>query len=114
MAPPTKRKGRPLLAAAAGVAFVSFAGCQVQEPRPVGNLRAPDAPLPVAGTDAVGGSSSAGAPTSGGSGAEPPIAPVGNLRPPEPPADEPKPKPTPPGTVAPPHPVGNLRPPDTK
>ena len=35
----SKRKGRPLLAGAAGVAFVSFVHC---EPQHVGNLRAPD------------------------------------------------------------------------
>ncbi len=34
-----KRKGRPLLVAAAGVAFVSFAQCEPKDRGPVGNLR---------------------------------------------------------------------------
>ncbi|CAN5139986.1 hypothetical protein BH09MYX1_BH09MYX1_05470 [soil metagenome] len=44
-----KRKGRPLLVAAAGIAFVSFVSCH--EDRPVGNLRNPD-PRPEPSTDA--------------------------------------------------------------
>ena len=45
-----RRKGRPLLLAAAGVAFVSFAcgpkADVVTSPSPVGNLRMPD-PIPL-------------------------------------------------------------------
>lgn len=45
-----RRKGRPLLVAAAGVAFVSFScGAKpdvVTSPSPVGNLRMPD-PIPL-------------------------------------------------------------------
>jgi hypothetical protein len=41
-----KRKGRPLLLAAAGVAFVSFANCEPKY-EPVGNLRGPDPGMPV-------------------------------------------------------------------
>jgi hypothetical protein len=53
-----KRKGRPLLACAVGIAFVSYVQCTTNH-QPVGNLRGPD-------TDAQ------------------PIPPVGNLRGPEP------------------------------
>lgn len=130
MFPPSKRKGRPLLAAAAGIAFVSFAACRQQ--RPVGNLRAPD-PVPgvadpaasAAGTTQTGGTD-AGNAAGGSTQAEPPlIPPVGNLRAPteaEPPKLEPKPEPQPePKPVLKPdpkpqpkphHPVGNLRPPE--
>jgi hypothetical protein len=55
-----KRNGRPLLIAAAGIAFVSFANC---EKEPVGNLRAPENPtvLPEAGPAPAEGD--AGTPT---------------------------------------------------
>lgn len=88
---PPKRKGRPLLIAAAGIAFVSFAS-NCGPNKPVGNLKAPEPPP----------------------SAEPPIEPVGNLRVPT--GDEPPPQP-PPSAEPPkddkPHlPVGNLRPPE--
>jgi hypothetical protein len=101
-----KRKGRPLLIAAAGVAFVSFVQCEPKD-HPVGNLR------PVENID---------------SGAT--IEPVGNLRPVEidtgaPVVDAGSSTPADAGTPAKDagatvkdsgtpkiiHPVGNLRPP---
>jgi hypothetical protein len=81
-----RRKGRPLLLAAAGVAFVSFA-CEpkpdvITGPSPVGNLRAPD-PIPFEDSGApITGPEDAGAPdvvdiiTA-------PSPPVGNLRAPD-------------------------------
>ena len=133
MFPPSKRKGRPLLAAAAGIAFVSFAAA-CREHRPVGNLRAPDPtpdvrdPEPTAGTTQTGGTGPGAAVIGGGgSSAVPdpgPIHPVGNLRVPtdadpqpnpEPTADpkpNPKTKPEPKPEPKPHHPVGNLRPPE--
>lgn len=131
MFPPSKRKGRPLLAAAAGIAFVSFAA-SCREHRPVGNLRAPDPvpgvgdPTPTAGTTQTGGTDPGTAAAGGSAPLEPtPIPPVGNLRVPtdaDPPPLEPKPEPKPdpkpePKPVLKPepkphHPVGNLRPPE--
>lgn len=99
MPPTPKRKGRPLLVAAAGIAFVSFAA-NCRQHRPVGNLRAPEPPP------------SAEQPQ------EPPIEPVGNLRVPtgdEPqpqPQPQPEPQPQPPTDRPPIEPVGNLRPPE--
>jgi hypothetical protein len=100
-----KRKGRPLLVAAAGIAFVSFAA-NCRQHKPVGNLRAPE-PTPSVEEPPP-----------------PPIEPVGNLRVPN--GDEPQPQPQPapsgsatpapsmsPPTEKPPlMPVGNLRPPE--
>ena len=91
----TKRKGRPLLIAAAGIAFVSFAaGCRTDKPaegpgqppaqdppiEPVGNLRVPrdDEPQPQPPGSAEPPTDAPPPPTD-----EPPIQPVGNLRPPE-------------------------------
>jgi hypothetical protein len=120
MGSPPQRKGRPLLVAAAGIAFVSFAGCrQAEEPRPVGNLR-PVEPLPTqdAGeTPPPPAPSASASPASGGSGGgpavvqEPSHAPVGNLRPPDPVEPQPSAKPTatPLQPLPNPHPVGNLR-----
>lgn len=134
MFPPSKRKGRPLLAAAAGIAFVSFAA-SCREHRPVGNLRAPDPtpdvrdPEPTAGTTQTGGTGPGAAGTGGMAAPDPgPIHPVGNLRvptdadpQPQPnpePTPDPKPKPDPKTKPdlkpepKPHHPVGNLRPPE--
>jgi hypothetical protein len=85
MMPGHKRKGRPLLACAAGIAFVSYVQCTRQ---PVGNM--PDT------RDAE------------------PIQPVGNLRAPEPEEDaavEAAPAAPAPSALPTHHPVGNLRPP---
>jgi len=91
-----KRKGRPLLVAAAGVAFVSFSQCEPKDHAPVGNLRPVEidaGPIPPVGNlmanpnDDKGfpdaGPPDTGAPsttTSDGGGRI--IPPVGNLRPP--------------------------------
>jgi hypothetical protein len=99
----TKRKGRPLLIAAAGVAFVSYVQCRPKE-QPVGNLRPVD-PIPTLPDTA----SAPPTPT------EPPIQPVGNLRPAPSREDAGAPSPDA-GKPMPPniHPVGNLRPPPVK
>jgi hypothetical protein len=90
-----KRKGRPLLVATAGIAFVSFAA-NCRPHKPVGNLKAPE-PAPSVEDPQ-----------------QPPIEPVGNLRVPT--GDEPQPQPTPsadpPPDKPPIEPVGNLRPPE--
>lgn len=85
-----KRNGRPLLVAAAGVAFVSFA-CE-PKPAPAGNLRPPDdlPSLEDSGVDSIDDDS--GTPSDAGAMIPPPTDivvgpsshPVGNLRPPEP------------------------------
>ena len=83
-----RRKGRPLLLAAAGVAFVSFA-CDpkpdvITSPSPVGNLRAPDNIPFDAGPpepDDSGAPADAGAPDVDLVTA--PSPPVGNLRAPD-------------------------------
>jgi hypothetical protein len=100
-----RRKGRPLLIAAAGVAFVSYVQCRPKE-QPVGNLRPVD-PIPTL-TDTA----SASAPPTP---TEPPIQPVGNLRPAPSREDAGSPSPDAGKPVLPNfHPVGNLRPPPVK
>ena len=56
---PPKRKGRPLLVAASGLALVSYVGCH--EYKPVGNLRGPErfAPPDTGAQDAATGEDSA-------------------------------------------------------
>jgi hypothetical protein len=110
----TNRKGRPLLACAVGIAFVSYVQCTNHQPvgnlrpvpgdaepiAPVGNLRAPEpldegdaatsanASLPDAATTTV--DASAPPKKKADAGALLPIAPIPTM-----------------------HPVGNLRPPPT-
>jgi hypothetical protein len=105
-----RRKGRPLLLAAAGVAFVSFA-CEkpdvITSPSPVGNLRGPE-PIPLdAGVEEDSG---VVAPADAGTTSVPeadivtaPSPPVGNLRAPDHVVVTPKPdagaKKKPPGKI---------------
>lgn len=84
-----RRKGRPLLLAAAGVAFVSFA-CEkpdvITAPSPVGNLRGPE-PIPFDAGAEPEDSGPADAVATSVAEADivtAPSPPVGNLRPPEP------------------------------
>lgn len=114
-----KRKGRPLLIAATGVALVSYACTPNQHPvgnlrpperddasiEPVGNLRPPEPPPSIdAGAPAIDSAAIDAGP--------PPIPPVGNLRPPAT-APTATTQPTTTQPPKPPHPVGNLRPPPT-
>ena len=84
-----KRKGRPLLIAAAGVAFVSFVRCEPKD-HPVGNLR-PPGNIDSGQIEPVGnlrpvdmdtGTMPADAGVAKDAAPMPKVGPVGNLRPP--------------------------------
>lgn len=135
MDPKPKRKGRPLLVAAAGIAFVSYASCH--EYKPVGNLRGPDNPPPTSEDASAPAEDASGAPVATPveagpaplDAASPPMIPdagapkdAGAVKDASPTKDAGSPRdaggisthpvgnlrPPPP----PPHPVGNLRAPD--
>jgi cytoskeletal protein RodZ len=120
--PSRKRKGKPLLKAALGVAFVSFVNCEPKppDPQPVGNLRPVDPrhiptgtaeptttptaqPTSTATAETTSAPTATAAPTAtiaapatatavATDTPRPPIRPVGNLRPPPPPPPPPKKK----------------------
>jgi len=98
-----KRKGRPLLVAAAGVAFVSYVACA--KDRPVGNLRGPDNDLRPDAEIAVGNLMPEPQPQDAGTQTATDAAPI---------VKEEAGLKSPPVTEPTHHPVGNLRPPPKK